>query len=380
MATIPPPDPNTTDITTTGPPPGVPAQQAATSCPANVRETKIAFGYKPQPDVATENLPAEMWSLTKTNPALMVMTPINETDANDIGKGDEFPTQTFPTNIDVAVPLEKYCSSEFMAWLFCFTTGKATKTPAGTGFTYAAVPGDPVVNCINLPPFTYAEQIRTPPDSIIDRAAIGMVVNDWTLTMESGPGRANCRVAVNCVGTGRYASPSAVTPWPAVTAEHFLNAASASINIVGIDYIINASFISLEFRWNNNVRLASGLYPGSGTENGYAVRGRMEYGNRECALAFVARATKGSPEYNALMAQPQTEGPVTVTTSGATIGAGPSKHGFTINFPRAVFTAVANGDADGIVTVNCTVTGLKPTTGAYITMSATTTQDSILGL
>jgi hypothetical protein len=45
-----------------------------------------------------------------------------------------------------------------------------------------------------------------------------------------------------------------------------------------------------------------------------------------------------------------------------------------------VFTAVANGDADGIVTVNCTVTGLKPTTGDYITMSATTTQDSILGL
>jgi hypothetical protein len=357
-----------------------PTPLVTTSCPANVRETKIAFGFKPQADLPTENLPPEMWSLTKTNTALMTVTPTNETDANDIGKGDEFPTQTFPTSIDAAVPIEKYCSSEFMAWLFCFTTGKATKTPAGTGFTYAAVPSDPVLNCINLPPFTYAEQIRTPPDSVIDRAAIGMVVNDWTLTMESGPGRANCRVAVNCVGTGKSLQPSGITPWPAVTAENFLNAASAAINIVGIDYVLSASFISLEFRWNNNVRLPSGLYPGSGTQNGYAVRGRMEYGNRECSLSFVARAAKGSPEYAALMTQPPTEGPVTVSTAGALIGLGPSKHGFTISFPRAVFTAVANGDADGIVTVNCTVTGLKPTSGDYITMSATTEQDGILGL
>jgi hypothetical protein len=268
-----------------------------------------------------------------------------------------------------------------MAWLFSFSTGKATKSgSAGSGFTYAAVPSDPVVNCINLPPFTYAEQIRTPPESVVDRALIGLVVNDWTLTMESGPGRANCRVSVNCVGTGKAENPSGYTPWPTVETEHFLNAASASINIVGQDYVLTASFISLEFRWNNNVRLPSGLYPGSGTQNGYAIRGRMEYGMRESSLRFVARALKGSPEYAALMAQPQTEGPATVSVEGAQIGAGPAKHGFSISYPRAVFSAVVNGEADGIVTVDCTVTGLKPPTGDYITMSATTEKDGILGL
>ena len=362
------------------PPPDVMPLAGPTSCPANVRETKIAFGFKTQADLATENLVAEVWSLTKTNPALMVVNPINEDDAQDIGKGDEFPTTTFPTNIDVTIPIEKYCSSEFMAWLFCFTTGKASKTAAGTGFKYDAVPSDPVVNCINLPAFTYAEQIRTPPDSVVDRAAIGCVVNDWTLTLESGPGRANCRVSVNCVGSGKIAAPSGLTPFPNVTQEHFLNAAGATISILGIDYVLAASFISAQFTWTNNVRLASGLYPGSGTQNGYAIRGRMEYGDRGCSLTFVARAAKGSPEYNALVASPQTEGPVTLTVNGATIGAGPAKHSFSILSTRAVFSAVVNGEADGIVTVDCTVRFLKPPTGDYITLSATTTKDAILGL
>ena len=369
-------------LTPTAPPPGTPGVLAGPpSCPANVRETKIAFGFVPQADLATENTPPQIWSVTKTNTALGVVTPTTETDANDIGKGDEFPTQVFPTSIDTAVTIEKFCSSEFLAWLFCFTTGKASKAAAGTGSTYTAVPSDPAVACINLPAFTYAEQIRTPPDSVIDRAMIGMVISDWTLTMESGPGRANCRVSVNCVGTGKTAAPSGITPWPPVEAEHFLNAASAAISILGQDYVMTASFISLELRWANNVRLPSGLYPGSGVQNGYAIRGRMEYGTRECSLRFVARALKGSPEYTMLMTPPPAnEGPVTVSVTGATIGGGPSTHNFTVSFPRAVFTAVVNGDADGIVTVDCTVTPLKPATGDYVTLAATTEKAGIFGL
>src|SRR5262245_17708550 len=149
------------------------------SCPANVRETKICFGFQPQPDLATANTVPQMWSLTKTNPALAVVTPVTEDDAQDIGKGDEFPTTVFPTNMDTAVALEKYTSSEFAAWCFCFATGKASKVAAGTGWTYSAVPSDPVVNCINLTPFTYAEQIRTGADAVVDRALVGMVLNDF---------------------------------------------------------------------------------------------------------------------------------------------------------------------------------------------------------
>jgi hypothetical protein len=350
-----------------------------TSCPANIQETKIAFGYKPQTDVPTANLLTEMWSLTKVNPALSVVSPINETNALDIGKGNEFPSQVFPSHQDASTALEKYVSSEFMAWLFCFTTGQATKTPAGTtGFHYSATPNDPAVTCINLPCFTWDEQIRPSPNSVIDRALIGCVVNDWTLTMSSGPGRANCRVACTLPGSGHAQSPG-LNPLPAVTPEHFLNAAGATITINGIDYVLSQSFISLEFRWNNNVRLDTGYYPGSGTQNGYAVRGRMEYGVREMTLNFVARAQKGSLEYNNLINQ--TEGPASFGVKGALIDT-TFYHDFNITMPRTIMQAVVNGDDANIVTVQCGVTALQPTDGVtpIVTMSATTTHDAILWL
>jgi hypothetical protein len=179
-------------------------------CPANIRETKIAFGLVPQTDLVTPNLPSEMWCVTKTNPSMMVVTPATETDALDIGKGDEFPTQIFPVSMDAVMPIEKYVSSEFLAWLFCFTTGNAVKTAAGTGFKYCAEPSDPAVACINLPAFTAAEQVRTPPESVVDRKSIGMVVASWSLTMESGPGRNNCKVSASFQGTGNVESPPEV--------------------------------------------------------------------------------------------------------------------------------------------------------------------------
>jgi hypothetical protein len=348
------------------------------SCPANIQETKIAFGYKPQADVPTANTITEMWSLTKVNPALSVVNPVNETNALDIGKGNEFPSQVFPSHQDTSVALEKYVSSEFLAWLFCFTTGQAAKTPAGTGFTYVATPNDPAVSCINLPCFTWDEQIRPAPNSVVDRALIGNVVGDWTITMSSGPGRANCRVACTLPGSGRAQSPG-LTPLPAVTPEHFLNAAGAYININGIDYVLQQTFISLEFRWNNNVRLDTGLYPGSGTQNGFAVRGRMEYGVREMSLNFVARAQKGSVEYNNLINQ--VEGPATFGVKGASIDA-TNFHDFNIHMPRTILNSVVNGDDANIVTVQCAVTPLQPTDGItpIVSMSATTTHDAILGL
>ena len=358
--------------------PPAPELLTTISCPANVQETKIAFGYKPQTDVATINLITDMWSLTKVNPSLSVVNPVNETNALDIGKGNEFASQVFPSHVDTSAGLEKYVSSEFMAWLFCFTTGKATKAPAGTGFKYDAVPNDPALTCINLPCFTWDEQIRTGAEAVVDRALIGNVVNDWTLTMSSGPGRANCRVACTLPGSGRAQTPG-LTPLPAITPEHFLNAAGAKININGVDYVLSQTFISLEFRWNNNLRADTGLYPGSGTQNGYAVRGRMEYGVREFSLNFVARAQKGSVEYNNLLSQ--TEGAATFGVDGAVIGAGPDKHSFQITMPRTVMSAVVNGDDANIVTVNCAVTALQPAGATpIITMSATTTKDAILGL
>ena len=349
-------------------------------CPANIRESKIAVGKVPQPDLVTPNAATDLVSFTKTNTTLSTVNPVTETDANDIGKGDEFASTVFPSHIEVTSPLEKYISSEFMPWCFAFALGNCTKTPTvpAGGFTYTVVPGDPIQTCIQMPVFTEVEQIRPGADAVTDRALVGMAINDFTIALASGPGRANARVTVNMIGTGKVISPSALTVPPPI-AEHFLNAASASITIAGIDYVLNQSFISLEFRYTNNIRTDSGYFPGSGTQNGYAIRGRMEYGNREIGLTFVVRACKGSPEYNALLNQ--TEGPVDIQLAGAAIAA-PAKHDMRIHLPRTVFTAANEGEADGIVTMNCTVTALKPTDGVtpILTFTGTTTLDGIYGL
>jgi hypothetical protein len=357
-----------------------PNPTATLSCPANIRETKIAFGFIPQADLTTENTPAEIWSLLKTNTDLMTLALATETDALDIGKGDEFPTQVFPTSASTTVPLQKYCTSEFMAWLFCFGLGKATGAAAGTGFHYDATPQDPASgSCINLPAFTWAEQIRPSPNSVVDRAAIGMVVNDFTITMESGPGRNNCRVAANFIGTGQVAAPSGLT-FPANTPEHLLNANGVTVLTVnGIDYMLGGNFVSLEFAWNNNVNTTSGYYPGSGAQNGFGIRGRMEFGTRSCTFRFVARAQKGSQEFLNLINL--TEGPTTVTVKGAAIDAS-NFNDMTISCPRTMISADVTGEQDGVVTVNCEVAILKPTDGVtpYITLSATTTKGNIFGV
>ena len=354
----------------------------ATPCPANIRETKICFGKVPQTDLVTPNVVSDMWSLLKTNTALMQTDLRTETDALDIGKGDEFPINVYKTAASTTVALEKYCTSEFMAWLFCFGLGNATKTGgATTGYTYSATPQDPVVQCINQPAFTWAEQIRAEPNSVIDRAGIGMVVNDFTITMESGPGRANCRVASNFIGTGQILIPSGYT-FPVTQSEHLLNASGTTkLMINGIEYLLgNAKgrFNNLEFRWNNNTRTDSGYFPGSGLQNGFAVRGRMEFGTRDLSLTFVARAVLGSQEYNNLINL--TEGITEITVQGAAIGT--SFHQMDLLFPRTIISAETIGDADGIVTVNCTVSILKPTDGVtpLCTLSANCMEAALFGL
>jgi hypothetical protein len=350
------------------------------SCPANVRETKIAFGLKPQADLKTKNPDLELWSVTKTNPALGVIDLNTEDDSDDIGKGDEFPTTNYPTSASTAVPIEKYASSEFAAWCFLFALGKGTKTTTGSGFTYKAVPSDPAVECINVPPFTWVEQIRPQPDSVVDHALVGMVINDFTLNLEYGPGRNNCRFSVNCLGTGQVDNPSA-TVIPPLTPEHMLNATSAAIlTINGIDYLLGGNFISAEFKYTNNLRTDSGYYPGSGSQNGFAVRGRMEYNKREFSLTFVARAQKGSVELANLLAQ--TEGSTQIQVKGAQLGTGAGNHQLEILGPRTLLSAYQTGDANGIVTVNCTCKFMKPTDGVtpIVTLSSITELDAVFGL
>lgn len=342
------------------------------ACPANSREIKTGVGFIEQDDLTTANTAAEIWSFPTTNTAPFTVNPITEDDSADYGKGDEFPTQVFPVNMDITGRLEAMISSQSAAWAFVFGLGDVTHT----GDTYTCKPTDPAVACIDLPPFTAVEQIRpggTPP--FLDRAMVGTVITGFTINLESGPGRNNARIGIDMAGTGKLVNPSAIV-LPATTIVDYLNASSATININGIDYVAEKSFINAEITWTVNPRLDSGYYPGSGVDaNGYALRGRMEYAQRAAGLTFVARASPGSPEFNNLVNR--TEGSALITLTGATIGAGPAKHGISINFPRTMISAATNGDADGLVTVNVSVRPLKHATLGYAIFSATTTKADI---
>jgi hypothetical protein len=60
-----------------------------------LQEILIAFGKGKQTDIATANLAANMWQLRKLNAALANPKLNTENDADEYGKGHEFPIQSF---------------------------------------------------------------------------------------------------------------------------------------------------------------------------------------------------------------------------------------------------------------------------------------------
>lgn len=317
--------------------------------PANIRETRIALGYKQQTGVQTKNGSGEYLSFTKINAALTDVKYQSETDAQDIGKINEFPQTNFKTAVDTTGTIEKILSSQFAAWAFGFCLGGVVESEAGTGFLYTIKPRDPVVDGINLPCFTIVEAIRQGGSAVLDRASVGCAINELTLSLKSGPGRQNAMLTVGVIGTGLSDEPSAVTI-PALTAESFLNAGGAvQITILGSNYITATSFVSLDLAIRNNLRGDTGYYPGSGVDNGFQVRGRMEHADREHTVNFRARFMQGSDELTKLANV--TEGTMVLELAGAAID-GSNNHSVKITYHRVVFRVGAVTDEAGVVTVD----------------------------
>ena len=341
--------------------------------PANIRETKIGFGYKKQTNLHTANAAADIWSLTKTNATLANISLVTEDDGAELGKGHEFPTQVFKSHWDVNGSLEKYVTSEIAAWAFVFGLGNRVKSGTAPAITYTCAPQDPVSGGIELPAFSFIEQIRPGASAVLDRMAVGCVVEDFTITLGSGPGRANSRIAINFVGCGKLVEPSGIT-LPAPTAEHFLPAASAQVTINGVNYVSNRNLVSLELGFKNNVRPDSGFYVGSGTQDGAAIRGRMEFGDRAATLKFVARFEQGSTELDKL--KNQTTGTAVISLQGQQIS-GSDYHSLSVTFHKVGFSATELGNTDGIVTVEVQCKPLWDTANGLLTAVAKCSQDNI---
>lgn len=312
------------------------------------QEIQIGFGKGKQSDIATANLAASVWQLKKLNASLANPKLNTENDAEEFGKGHEYATEVFKTSWDVSGTIEKYLSAEIAAWAMAFALGKVVKTGVAPNFTYTSTPlnpsaGDPA----ELPYFSFIEQIRPGAGVVLDRMAVGCGVQSWQITVGSGPGRANSKISIEFVGSGKLAEPSGIA-LPAATSEKLLPSASLALSINGVDYVTNRNIISLEITGENEIRLESGYFPGSGFQQAGdatsgAIRGRLEFGNRKFGLKFVARFANGSTELTKLKSQ--TTGTATITLTYD------ANNSLEIAFPKVAFAVADVQDTDGLVTL-----------------------------
>lgn len=329
---------------------------------SRVQSTKIAFGVRKQADIATATAVADMVSFTKLNSSL-AQAPLGiETDEAEYGKGDEFATQQFATAWDVSIPMEKYGTSQFAAWAWAYALGKVTATGGG----YTITPIDPGVDGLELPYFSYVEQI---PGTDLDQTAVGCCIEEIRHTINSGPGRQNNRMQVTAVGSGKLIQPSGIVIPPPL-AETILPAGAAQITINGTDYAANKSLVSLEIGWKNNLLLREGFFPGSGTQDpanplSGQIRGRIEIGTRKPNCQVVVRVNAASTEATKL---------TNLTTGTATVSLPVSiTHSLTFNFAKVGFSNLRRTDTSGIATISFNVEMLKDTVaGTFFSIDAKT--------
>lgn len=306
-----------------------------------------ALGSAKQVDIAT--IASSFNRFRKLNADIHTLTYGTETDEDEIGKGNEFIGQVFPTAYSLSNgTIDKFGSAEFTIWAWAYALGVV-------GFASGAYTITPIdsANTIELPYLSIVQQLAEGGSSAIDEAFLGCAIEEVTTTFNNVPGRASIKTTCTVLGSGRGALPSGVTV-PALLTEHYMLGSSAAISINGHDYVGDKTIEGGTMSWKNN--LVPGYYPGSGIVNGAAVMGRIEIGKRQPTFSFTARLKNNSPEYAALIAQTTGTAVITFTYD--------STHTVTFTWQRVSYQAVQRGNANGIVTVNVTVAPqFHPTNG-----------------
>lgn len=342
--------------------------------PANIRETKIALGYKKQADLATANIASDLWLLTKTNVELANVAWNTEPD-NDIGIGTDFVTTQYKNGKDATFSIDKPATSQWLAWAWAMALGKTTAT--GTApTTYTSVPLVPDTDGMEPPSFTYIEAIRPgAATELFNRALVGCVVNDVSLTIEKGPTRSASRLVANVVGTGKTIDANTIVIPSTALAETRLPSATAAITINGTNYVTGGAIESVTINYNNNLRADDRFYPGSGLQDGFAIGGRMEIGDRRTAgMSFVARCGTGTSELTKLKNLTEGTAAVAISETLPVISSTPIS---TVTFHRVVFSTVELGNANGIVTVQVNVQPMWHSTNGLMTVVTKTAEAGI---
>ena len=339
---------------------------------ANIQELMNGWSYGKQTAIGTVNSSA-IWRQTNLNTKPWAKVPVNEDDRAEIGKGHEFPTQLFKSHYNMPTyEISKYASSQFLAFVTAFGLGNVTLT--GTNpYTYVAVPALGATNPtgLELPYFSFVQQIRPGGSAILDEVLIGCAIKGFKISIKNSPGRASAIVTADCMTTGQYTSPSTIVLPASAVADNEFNAGMISaLTINGINYLTGGSgknFVSLDLSWDNNFR--PGFFPGSGTQDGYQIQGRLEWGDRTFGMSMVVRVSAGSTEYANL---------INLTTGTSTITfTKDANNSFSVAVQKQGFQVAELGNTDGIVTLAITGEQLYDPTNGLVTFTTVTSQGGI---
>ena len=325
---------------------------------SRIQNKIYGLGLDAQADIHTAS--TTYLRFRQLNPELAPSGFQTENDAAEIGKGNEFISVNgvYPVSFSPLGRADKYSSAEFMTWGWAYALGGVSEA-AGT---YTITPVDPCANGLELPYFTVIEQVCESGGLSLDNAFIGCAVEDITYEFSYGPGRQSGKCTMNWVGSGKMQSPTSPLVVPPVVSEHYMLSGSMTMNINGTDYITAKTMLSGQLAWKNNLLLGPGFYPGSGMQNGAAIRGRLEIGTRTIGLTFTARLLKNSVEYQKLINPPAVATAVVTATFDAT-------HNMTFTFHSVQYETVVNGEQAGIVDVTVNVACKDDPTNGVLTIT-----------
>lgn len=343
---------------------------------ADIRELKGCISFHKQTALQTALVAADCWSLAQTNRATGQPSFVTENNKDDLGKGTPFATQVYKSSASTEYPWEGRLTSEAASMLGVFGIGLETKAAAGDGFSYTCKPSVLLTASPDMPAATIVQAVRQGGSDVFDFGLIGMCCEEFTISLQSGPGRDNATFRSSWAGCGKFANPSTITI-PAAYTEHSLNSGGATaITVNGVNYLSNARFFNAEFTYKNNIRLDAGYYPGSGSQSGFNLRGRMWRGDPQASLQVTALFENGSTELDDFLAQ--TEGTAVITIPGAAIsGAGSHTHQLSLTLHRTVPENVVINDQDGLVAVTVTIAVLEHASNGVLTYVTKCLQDEI---
>ena len=321
--------------------------------PARIQQKVLLLSQGKQSAIAT---------LYAGSPGFLQFTQLNsdlatpnfgiETDAPEIGKGNEFAQNIFPTVFDPSGSLDKYGSVEWTTWAWGFALGGVTVAGGSPPYTYTIVPINPATT-IELPYFTIAEQLAEGGGSAADYAYVGCAVEEVMSVIKYGAGRATHKCTASWIGSGNVTMPSGVSA-PGVLAEKNMLSGGASITINGTNYITAASsgrILTVTQGWKQNLIKALGFRPGSGTQaldsgSPAQVRDWIPFGTRVPTFEFDALLQHNSPEFSAL---------VNLTTGTAVIGMTyDANDKVTWTWEQLAYKVIANKAEEGLVAVHVT--------------------------